>query len=158
VQKFVTRVAIKMHSFFWTPRRANGIHDPGEVRDLNSRPSFRNRPSVVSFRTNRPLHSPDSHISSHISCSSHLLLLTSLASHISCFSHLSLLTTIKATPTSPKKHPLFLTSHPSTPLITATPCTSLSSFVTLCGKGFGHHDTFDSIDQRVAANLRPQVE
>jgi hypothetical protein len=153
-----------------------------DIRDLDSRPSSRNRPSVVSFRTNRLLtlqfltsHVP-SHISSHISAfshlsvlaslsprisqSSHLYPLTPLPSHTSTLSHLYPLTPLpshistfshyKAIPTSPKKHPLFLPLHPSTTLPTATPCTSLSSFVTLCGKGFGHHDTSNSINQRVA--------
>jgi hypothetical protein len=137
-----------------------------DIRDLDSRPSFRNRPSVVSFRTNRLLtlqfltsHVP-SHISSHISAFSHLSVLASLSPRISQSSHLSVLTPLpshistfshyKAIQTSPKKHPLFLPLHPSTTLPTATPCTSLSSFVTLCGKGFGHHDTSNSINQRVA--------
>jgi hypothetical protein len=151
VQEFVTRVAIKMHSFFWT-----GGHIHGEP--MVSTTWGRSETSILGLLSATDLQLSPSERTDPFTLQILTSLLTSPAPHVSCSSHLLLLTTIKAIPTSPKKHPLFLTSHPSTPLITATPCTSLSSFVTLCGKGFGHHDTFDSIDQRVAANLRPQVE
>jgi hypothetical protein len=105
-----------------------------DIRDLDSRPSFRNRPSVVSFRTNRLLtlqfltsHVP-SHISSHISAFSHLSVLASLSPRISQSSHLYPLTSLPShISTLSHLYPLTpLPSHTST-LSHLYPLTSLPS-------------------------------